>query len=292
MSATDRYLAELRGALRVRGTARRRILRECRDHLADAAHEVGEEAAVVAFGAPAELAAAFDAEVAARRGAGAARVTTAAVVATGGSTLALIHAADPGAPAGPLLPRVAFFVAAQVAAVALLLAVAQALADRRAPADAGRLVLLARRSDCALVAAGATLLAAGDAVPGQGSATALLAGPALLAVAALAVRRARRLAQSLPGSGPVAPASPLDDLATLGGLPLPPVPAVRLLPAVTALAAAAAFAWDRGEQATVTGALTAATVEAVAVVASFVVLGPRLGLRTARHHCRRRAAAG
>jgi len=37
VSDRGRYLAELDDALRVRGRARRRFLRECADHLADAA---------------------------------------------------------------------------------------------------------------------------------------------------------------------------------------------------------------------------------------------------------------
>jgi hypothetical protein len=64
VSAVERYLAELGAALHVRGGERRRFLRECGDHLADAAAERGEEAAVRAFGPPPEIAAAFDAEVA------------------------------------------------------------------------------------------------------------------------------------------------------------------------------------------------------------------------------------
>ena len=68
MSPVERYLVELGAALQVRGRVRRRFLRECRDHLADAADERGEEAAVRAFGPAPEIAAALDAEVAARRG--------------------------------------------------------------------------------------------------------------------------------------------------------------------------------------------------------------------------------
>ena len=95
----DRYLLELGGALHVRGAARRRFLRECRDHLADAAAERGSDEAVRAFGPPSEVAAAFDAEVAARRGVRSTFVTVAGVLATGGSTLALIHATSANATA-------------------------------------------------------------------------------------------------------------------------------------------------------------------------------------------------
>src|SRR5204862_2171712 len=106
---------ELGGALHVRGAARRRFLRECRDHLADAAVERGEHEAVRAFGPASEIAAGFDAEVAARRGVRSTFATVAAVLATGGSTLALIHAASTNTTA-PAWWSIAFFVAAQVAA--------------------------------------------------------------------------------------------------------------------------------------------------------------------------------
>jgi hypothetical protein len=273
----ERYLVELSAALRVRGGPRRRFLRECRDHLQDAAAERGEADAVRAFGAPAEIAAAFDAEVAARRGLRATSLAVAAVLATGGSTLALIHSAAPGA-AAPAAWAAVFFIAAQLAAVAAGLALLQALASRRtavAPADAA---LLARRNGTALVAAGLTMFAAGAAVPGQGSAELLLAGPALLCVALVAVVRARSLARRLAGARVPAVRSPLDDLARLTGLELPRLP---LLPVVTCLAAAAAFVRDRAEAGSVANALLVAGIEAVAVVACFALLGRPLGLRAA-----------
>src|SRR5436853_7319792 len=170
MSAIDAYLAELSAALHVRGSARRRFLRECRDHLIDAASERGPEQAVRAFGQPSEIAAEFDAEVASARGLRSTLASAAAVLATGGSTLALIHAA-PHAQAATWAV-VVFFVAAQLAAVAGGLALIQALVLRRstmAPAD---LALLSRRNACALVAAGLTMFSAGAAVPGRGSAAA------------------------------------------------------------------------------------------------------------------------
>src|SRR4051812_49924197 len=68
VTTVERYLDDLSVALRVRGAARRRFLRECGDHLADAAAERGEAAAVQSFGPAPEIAAAFDAAVAARRG--------------------------------------------------------------------------------------------------------------------------------------------------------------------------------------------------------------------------------
>ena len=147
MRTIDEYLAELAGALHVRGAVRRRFLRECRDHLADAAAERGEHEAVRAFGPPPEIAAAFDTEVAARRGVRSTFATAAAVLATGGSTLALIHAAAANATA-PAWWAIAFFVAAQVAAVATGLALVQALVLRRS-------TMRPRRSCCSPAATAA-----------------------------------------------------------------------------------------------------------------------------------------
>src|SRR5882757_9982172 len=79
----DQYMTELDAALHVRGAVRRRFLRECDDHLADAAAERGQEEAVRAFGPPPEVAAAFDAEVAARRGVRSTFATVAGVLEIG-----------------------------------------------------------------------------------------------------------------------------------------------------------------------------------------------------------------
>ncbi len=278
MSPVERYLTELGAALRVRGRVRRRFLRECRDHLADAAAERGEEGAVRAFGPAPAIAAALDAEVAARRGVRSTFATAAGVLATGGSTLALIHASSPDATA-PVWWAVAFFVAAQLAAVSAGLALLQALVLRReaiSPADA---MLLARRNGCALVAAGVTMFSAGAAVPGQGSAALLLAGPALVCVALVAVLRARSLAHRLAGANRPAVRPPLEDLGRLTRLPIPSVGDHTLLSVTTAVAAAAAFARDLGEHATAGGAVVTAGVEAMAVVGCFAVFGVALGLR-------------
>jgi hypothetical protein len=114
-SPMDRCRAELGAALHVRGAVR--FLHECRDQVADAAAERGEAEAVSAFGPPSAIAAAFDSEVAARRGVRSTFATVSGVLATGGSTLALTHASSPNATA-PVWWTVTFFVAAQVAGVA------------------------------------------------------------------------------------------------------------------------------------------------------------------------------
>lgn len=291
MSAVERYLAELGSALHVRGAARRRFLRECRDHLVDAAAQRGEAEAVRGFGPAAEIAVAFDAEVAARRGVRATFAAAAGVLAAGGSTLALIHSSDAGATA-PTLWAIVFFVAAQLTAVAAALALLQALIMRRSalsPADAA---LLGRRNGCALLAAGLTMFAAGAALPGHGSAVLLLAGPVLVCVALVAVLRARSLARRLQDSREAAVRPPVEDVGTLLGLPLPLLGAGTLLLMTTCLAAAAAFARDLAEQATVAGAIVTAGIEAMAVIACLLVLGRPLGLwRPRAGHADRGAAA-
>ena len=282
VGTVERYMAELDAALHVRGTPRRRFLRECCDHLADAAAERGEEPAVRAFGTPSEIAAAFDAEVAAGRGVRSTFVTVAGVLATGGSTLALIHASSTNTTA-PAFWAVVFFVAAQLAAVTVGLALVQALLLRRSTMPPAEVMLLARRNCCALLTAGVTMFSAGAAQPGQGSAVLILAGPALVCVATVAVLRARSLARRLDGSRALAVRPPLHDLGRLTGLPLPFIDARRLLVVTTCVAAAAAFVRDRAEHATLSDAFVTAGIEGMAVVACFLVLGPPLGL------CRRSA---
>jgi hypothetical protein len=281
VSAVERYLSELGVALHVRGSVRRRFLRECRDHLADAAAERGEQAAVRAFGPAPEIAAALDAEVASRRGARSTFATVAGVLATGGSTLALIHASTPGATA-PVWWAITFFVAAQLAAVSAGLALMQALVLRGLTMAAADAMLLARRNGCALVAAGVTMFSAGAAVPGEGSAVLLLIGPALVCVALIAVLRARSLARRLHGAEAPVVRPPLEDLGRLIRLPVPSLEDRTLLAVTTGVAAAAAFVRDLGEHATAGGAVLTAGLEAMAVVACFVVFGAALGLRHRR----------
>jgi hypothetical protein len=288
VTAGERYLSDLAAALRVRGTARRRFLRECRDHLADATAEHGEDAAVRSFGPAAEIAAAFDAVVAARRGVRSTFAATAAVLATLGSTLALIHASTPGLTA-PVPWAIAFFVAAQIALVAAGLALLQAVVLRRSPMPAAEMVLLARRNGCALLAVGATMFSAGAALPGRGSAALLLAGPALWCCALGAVLRARTLARRLDGATAPAVRPPLEDLGRITRLSVPSLDAGRLLMLTTSLGAAGAFVRDRAEQATVPGAFLTAGIEAAAVVGCFVLLGPALGLWSPRQVRRARS---
>jgi hypothetical protein len=277
VSPIEIYLNELASALQVRGAPRRRFVRECHDHLLDAAAEHGEDSAVQSFGPPIEVAAAFDAEVATRRGLRATYATAAAVLATGGSTLVLINAASSAATAATVW-AIVFFVAAQVAGLAMALAIVQALAHRRETLPPAGAVLLARRNAGALAAAALTMFAAGAAVPGNASPVLLMAGPVLACVAAVAVLRARSLARRLDGSRMRVASAPLADLRQLVGLPVPSLDPVRLLVLTMGVAAAVAFVRDLAEHATVSGALVTAGIEAAAVVVGFVALGRALGL--------------
>jgi hypothetical protein len=262
----DAYMDGLAGAVCVRGAARRRFLRECRDHLEDAAAERGEAEAVRAFGPAKELAAAFDLEVAAKRGMRATLAAAAGVLATGGSTLALIHSAQADATAVTVWALV-FFIAAQVSGVAVALGLLQAFALRREAMPADQLALLARRNGFALGAAGLTMFAAGASLPGNGNAILLAVGPALVCVALVTVLRARGLARRLEG-GRMRALHP----------PLPMVPTPQLLALTTGCAAVAAFMRDTAEHTTASQALVTAGIEATAVVACFFALGPALGL--------------
>jgi len=153
-----------------------------------------------------------------------------------------------------------------------------ALVARRAAVTPAEATLLARRNGTALAAAGLTMFAAAAAVPGQGSAGLLLAGPALACVALVAVVRARALARRLDGARALAVRPPLADLRRLTGLPVPALASRRLLVVTMSMAAAAAFVRDRAEAGSMADALVVAGIEAAAVLAGFALLGRRLGL--------------
>ena len=172
-----------------------------------------------------------------------------------------------------------FFVSAQAAGVAGALALVQALVMRASSARPDEVVLLVRRNGCAVAAAGVTLLASAIALPGQGPAVVLLAGPVVMCVASGAVLRSRALARRLPRAGVTAVRSPLDDAARLVGVQFPSVALARVLFVTTCLAAMSAFVWDLGEDASVASAVVIGGVEAAAVVGCFVLLGRTLGLR-------------
>ena len=204
------------------------------------------------------------------------------MLATGGSTLALINAASPGATA-PIGWTVAFFVAAQLTAVTAGLALLQALVLRRAPMTPADAMLLARRNGCALVAAGVTMFSAGAARPGSRPPRSS-SSPARRSSASRwspCCAHGRSLAGSPARTHP-----PCGRRSrTSGASPASPCPRPQptLLLVTTAVAAAAAFARDLGEHATAGGAFVTASVEAMAVVGCFAVFGAALGLRHAEH---------
>jgi hypothetical protein len=221
-----------------------------------------------------------DQDIAQRARARSVRATTlsvAGVVATGGSTLAVINSADPGVTA-PTFWAVVFFVSAQVAGVSALLGAMQALTLREATAPA-ELRLLTRRNVCALVASGVTMFAAGAALPGHGSAAAILVGPVLVVVASIAVFHARALIRRLDGADARTVRSPLQDVTELLHADVQPPTAASMLGPVVCLAAAAAFLRDTAEDASLSGAAVTAGIEALAVVGCFIALGRILGLR-------------
>jgi len=295
MSPVKDYIDELAAALLTRGRRRRRILAECESHLADSTADHGEAAAVAGFGPAGQIAAALDLESAAALGLRATGLSAVGVAATAASTLVLIHSAVPGTH-GPWGLALTFFVAAQLAAVAMFAGVTQAAALRHRSTSASDLSLLARRDTTAILASSLTMLTAGAALPGHGPALLLLAGPVTLTLAGVTVWAARRLARRLPHGTGRALANPLADAVTaipfgladgavlrrvIGALDPTRRPATCCALAA-ALAGSAAFVRDVGEGATLTAAAMATLIEAIAVVTCFFSLGPILGLRVRR----------
>jgi uncharacterized membrane protein len=267
------YLGELARALRTRGRTRSRFLAECRAHLTDLAAELGESEAVRAFGDPVAVAAEFDAETATGRSVAAAWSSVVAVLVTGGSTLALIHSADPtaNAPAGWAL---IFAWGAQVAAVCVALVLVHAVRLRRTSSPSADVALLCRRAGIALVAAAITMVAAGAGLTGHGSAAALLAGPLLVSAAAGALLRARRLV----GRQELVQRSPFADVRALTGIPVPAIGPFSL----AVIAGLAAFVRDSGERgSSPAGSAVVGAIEAALVLASYAALRRPLGLQPA-----------
>jgi hypothetical protein len=286
MTAIERYFQELGRALHTRGRARRRLLAECRDHLADAAAINGEQEAVRRFGPAGELARSFDTEIAVRRATRATIATIVGVLAVGASTVALLNAATPHVSTVPAW-AVVFFASAQTAGVCALLAVLRAAAMRHGDATPGDVVLLCRRNGAALAFSMTTLFAAGAAVPGHSSAWALLTGPVVALLAAISVAWARSLAHKL-GARPRQVQAPLADLLTVahqsdrvprtaGHSPL-----MGLLAPTVAIGTVAAFLWDHLDHGSIGSSLAAASTEATLTVAGYMLLGPSLGLVPAR----------
>lgn len=159
MTALERYLQELSGALHARGRARRRLLAECRDHLTDATATYGDEEAIRRFGTAAELAGLFDNEIAVRRSVRATIASIVGVFAVGASTVALLNATDARASAVAVW-AVIFFASAQTAGISALLATLRAAAMQHRPTSAADLALLCRRNIASLAFSGLALFAA------------------------------------------------------------------------------------------------------------------------------------
>jgi hypothetical protein len=171
-----------------------------------------------------------------------------------------------------------FFICAQLAAVSALLASLQAIALRRTTALPAELSLLVRRDLCALLAAAAAMFAAGAALPGHASAPAILAGPLIAITALIAVLQARASIRRLGGTDQRAARSPLEDVALLLHARTEPPTALQMLAPTIVVAAVAAFLRDTAERASVANAALTAGLEAIAVVACFLIFGRPLGL--------------
>ena len=217
---------------------------------------------------------AFDAEVAARRGRAGHLRRCGGGARRGRSTLALIHSSDAGATA-PTLWAIVFFVAAQLTAVAAALALLQAsiltalralAGGRRAARPPQRLRVGRRRGHDVLRGCGA----AGPWVGGRARRRpgARLRRAGRRAAGAVARPPARALGQA---GGPPAARGRRTARPPAG----PALGARSLLLLTTCLAAAAAFLRDLVEQATVGGAIVTAGIEAMAVIACFLVSAPR-----------------
>jgi hypothetical protein len=286
MTSGDDFLHELEASLHVRGRPRRRLLVECRDHLAESGDAYGPEEAVRRFGSAADLARAFDLEVATGRSLRATAASVIGVVGVGISALVMVNAVDPRLSA-PVAWAIIFFGCAQVSAISLVLAVVRAAVLRGDPGTPADVALLSRRNGVALAFAFLTLFAVGAALPGRSSAWLVLAGPVLAAGAAVSVMRSWSLAKKLDQHrvGVVRP--PLADFAAVvRRLVEVPAPVRRVSPVATlvvavGLAMCAAFTWDRFDHGTVAASAMAAGIEAALVIAGFAALGRPLGLRAA-----------
>ena len=284
MNDVGLYLQELEGALHVRGPRRRRFLAECREHLADATAAYGPVEAIRRFGPSSDVARAFETEVAAGRARQAALLNAVALLAVAASTLMMVNAAD-GGPSAPRAWAVVFFISAQTAAAAMALALLRAAAMRYEAASVAEAALLCRRNWVALGFAGLTMFSAGAAVPGELPAWRILLGPAFALISGAATLRAGHLARRHRVAGRHPIHSPLSDLAVLARGVAPAWterPGLLLAPALL-LSTTAAFWWCYlDEHGTVAGAAEAAGIEAVSLLAGFVVLGTALGISARR----------
>jgi len=313
----DDYMAELERELRRRRAPRVRLLRETEDHLHDLCAELAadglgpeqaEARAVTQFGAAATVAACFAEATASAAAHRAVTVTAAAFLAYTGVFVAFATAASPLLRDFP--QGAASFMALQLAAVALGIALVRSMRWRRAPAaPTTELTAIAR----ALTVAGVVLIGAAVAEiavavsrpagvvawsDGRLLTLAFAAALAVLLLSAIAAVRAGAHAQaadSLSNRHVHASAAALlvDDVETLlARLPLPQVSrtargllahrwAATIALAAFAFVAVSAAGVVNSGRAGLAGAEALAAVEASLIVLSFVAFGRTLGLRDA-----------
>ena len=283
MTAVDDFLGELEASLHVGGRSRRRLVAECRDHLADSSADCGPEEAVRRFGSAADLVRSYEIEVSIRRVLRATAAAVAGVLGIGASALVMVNAADAHASA-PVGWAVVFFGAAQVSAASLLLAVLRAAVMRAGTGTPGDVLLLCRRGGLALGFAFVTLFAVGAGVPGHTAAWAVLAGPVVAVIAAGCIARARWLARQLDRDASQLARAPQADVAALAGRWVDTRgsawhahPGAVLAPTVV-VTMLGAFGWALLDHGTVAGSVEGAGVEAALTIAGFVLLGRILGL--------------
>jgi hypothetical protein len=290
-----RSLSSELAAAGLRGSDARRLLEEARDHLSDAAAERGEEDAVAAFGRADRLAAAAAADLATAR-ARSAVYRTFLALALAGIGYAVLFLTLPGgvgktASGSGAIGIVGAIFFPQLAFVCGVLALLRIVRVRReAVLGAGDLAVVRARVGVALVAGALTVASVAmvgldrrGVVSGWwlAGSLALFATvvPALGLLGAALARSWRLVVGSAHASGTAVDdvQAVLAEIPLLRGVPLPADPARFALVVVCVVAFAVALAGFL--LADPLDGLFRAAVEATGVLAGYLVLGRRLGIR-------------
>ena len=261
------YLDELSRELArhgVRGGARRRILAEVDDHLRS------DPDAQQRFGAPADIANKFAAELGAHASRRAAVGAFAALAVAGAVYAALVVSLSPQSIQSSTLSTAALILAPQVAFVAGVLALARALRTRNRALATAELTVLHRRTGIALAFGAVTMAALASSAASAPAYVATAAATTLLATAAVPLLASTRFRPQLAGSA----GDVFDDLG-IQRLRRDPWRFARWV----ALGVGAAV-WLAGiVQGDPLDGLLRGALEAAACLAGFAVLGRYLGLR-------------
>ena len=296
----DDYIEDISQRLVATARQRSRIVEDIRDHLADSVEQLvsqgidqrtAEERAISAFGSAAQLAIQFNGQAAAvamRR----TPLTMAAcgVVVVAGFLLAAITQPLPAVPqAASIVRQVAFFTAVlglQFAFVAGLRVLVRAGARWRATPHPGDQLLLRRAAvvfvaGLAVAACGWTVVLA-DVLGGLSNRRAATLVAGMVAMISATVIAGVAMARQRPrGQGEISLPKPVaTDRSVLGAAEV----GVRWIShrprmTCTAVAIVSGLTAMTNADTTVRGALPWGVIEAAAVVAGFVLLGPALELR-------------